>query len=302
MYLQSRRMPARGCANILAKLQHQVGLESATTLSAAKVLRQGTNRTTSYASANIHTSGFRFSDTWSEEAEKEQTEKDQERKIHDEEEGIKHRILDASLAHVGDKGWSRLAIAQGAEDVGLVSVVSGLFPRGAEDLIFHHISKANRELDVWMVEEVAKYKAAEQKLPISKFIKSAVKARLLLNKDLIKHGRWAEALAVMAKPQNVVESVGHLQTLCDDIWHRAGDTSADMNWYSKRMLLAGVISSTEVFMLQDTSPDYKDTWSFLDRRFEDIAGIPQIGNLPQDVSGILSGIVVTAKNIAGIQK
>ena len=32
-------------------------------------------------------------------------------------------------AHVGDKGWSRLAIAQGAEDVGLVSVVSGLFPR-----------------------------------------------------------------------------------------------------------------------------------------------------------------------------
>ena len=30
--------------------------------------------------------------------------------------------------------------------------------RGAEDLIFHHISKANRELDIWMVEEVAKYK------------------------------------------------------------------------------------------------------------------------------------------------
>ena len=30
-----------------------------------------------------------------------------------------------------------------------------------------------------------------------------------------------------------------------------------MNWYSKRVLLAGVISSTELFMLQDSSPQFK---------------------------------------------
>eukprot|EP00088_Acartia_fossae_P035897 TRINITY_DN37018_c0_g1_i1.p1 TRINITY_DN37018_c0_g1~~TRINITY_DN37018_c0_g1_i1.p1 ORF type:complete len:298 (+),score=51.33 TRINITY_DN37018_c0_g1_i1:32-925(+) len=250
----------------------------------------------------LHTSGQLLSDTWSEEEKKEKEEKAQARKDADDEQQIREKILSASLPHVSEHGWTRLALAAGAEDSGYVSVVSGLFPNEGVDLIYHHIQSSNQKLDDWMVAEVNKYKAEEKKLPISKFIKEAVKERLLMNEQFIKNGRWAEALALIANPQHIPTSVGYLQTLCDDIWHRAGDKSADLNWYSKRMLLAGIVSSTEVFMLQDASPEYKETWTFLDRRFEDIAGIPQIGRLPQDLTGILSGLVVTAKNIAGIQK
>jgi ubiquinone biosynthesis protein COQ9 len=153
-----------------------------------------------------------------------------------------------------------------------------------------------------MAAEVARYKESGAKLPITKFIKSAVKERLLMNGEYVQAGVWGEALALLARPHNIPESVGYLQQLSDDIWHRAGDTSADLNWYSKRMLLAGIVSSTEVFMIQDLSQNFEETWKFMDRRFEDISGIPQLGNLPQDVSGILSGLVTTARNIAGIQK
>jgi len=251
---------------------------------------------------SIHSSGISFSDTWSEEEAREKKEKERERREGDDEEAIKFKILDASLGHVGQHGWTRLALAAGAEDIGYVSVVSGLFPNEGADLIFHHISKSNNDLNTWMDEEVHKYKETSQKLPISKFIKSAVRQRLEMNSDFVRNGRWSEALATLANPKHVPTSICFLQTLCDDIWHKAGDKSADMNWYSKRMLLAGIVSSTEVFMLQDTSEQFQDTWKFMDRRFEDISGIPQIGSLPKDITGILSGLVVTAKNMAGLQK
>ena len=45
------------------------------------------------------------------------------------------------------------------------------------------------------------------------------------------------------------------------------------NWYTKRVSLAGVYKSTEVYMLQDSSEDYQDSWEFLDRRLEDLTTI-----------------------------
>jgi ubiquinone biosynthesis protein COQ9 len=218
-----------------------------------------------------------------------------------EEEAVKKKILSAGLDHVGRHGWTRLALAAGAESAGYISVVSGLFPRD-EELVFYHVRESNARLDVWMEAQVLEYKSKDSRVPVGRFIRSAVEERLKMNQEFIKNGRWQEALAIMAKPQNLTESVGLLQQVSDDIWFRAGDLSADLNWYSKRILLAGVISSTEIFMLQDTSLQFKDTWAFLDRRFEDIAGIPQLGNLPQDVTGILSGLAVTARNMAGMQK
>jgi len=241
-------------------------------------------------------------DTWTEAEDAEREAKTRKQKEADRESSIKIQILDASLKYVKIHGWSKLSLSSGAEDLGYISIVSGLFERGGDELVLHHIKTSNKNLDSWMLAEVKKYKESGEKLPITKFIKSAVKERLLMNADFIKAGVWGEALALMAKPQNIPESVGYLQQLSDYIWHRAGDTSADLNWYSKRMLLAGIISSTEVFMIQDISQNFEETWKFLDRRFEDIAGVPQLGKLPQDVSGILSGLVTTARNIAGIQK
>ena len=40
--------------------------------------------------------------------------------------------------------------------------------------------------------------------------------------------------------------------------------------YTKRALLAGVIGTTELFMITDFSPGYADTWASLDRRLRDV--------------------------------
>ncbi len=42
-----------------------------------------------------------------------------------------------------------------------------------------------------------------------------------------------------------------------------------MSWYTKRMSLAAVYKSTEVYMLQDDSDDFEHTWEFLNNRIKD---------------------------------
>lgn len=56
----------------------------------------------------------------------------------------------------------------------------------------------------------------------------------------------------------------------DVIWHRAGDMAQDYNYYSKRGLLSGVITSTTLYWLNDNSENHQDTLAFLERRIENV--------------------------------
>ena len=46
-----------------------------------------------------------------------------------------------------------------------------------------------------------------------------------------------------------------------------------MSWYTKRLSLAAVYKASEIHMLQDSSPDYVETWEFLDRRIEGLLAL-----------------------------
>jgi ubiquinone biosynthesis protein COQ9 len=62
----------------------------------------------------------------------------------------------------------------------------------------------------------------------------------------------------------------------DLIWRRAGDKAVDFNFYSKRALLAAVLSSTTLCWLDDKSENHTKTWEFLDRRISDVMRIPKV--------------------------
>jgi ubiquinone biosynthesis protein COQ9 len=42
--------------------------------------------------------------------------------------------------------------------------------------------------------------------------------------------------------------------LVDEIWHAVGDEGSDIDWYVKRTVLGGIYSTTEIYMLTDSSP------------------------------------------------
>ncbi|KZF21849.1 COQ9-domain-containing protein [Xylona heveae TC161] len=86
----------------------------------------------------------------------------------------------------------------------------------------------------------------------------------------------------MAQPSYIPPSIAELARLADEIWFLAGDKSVDASWYTKRASLSAVYSSTDVFMSQDTSPDFVRTQEFLDRRIEDAQNLgSSLANLGQ---------------------
>ena len=79
--------------------------------------------------------------------------------------------------------------------------------------------------------------------------------------------------ALFALPQHAAEGAGLIWGTADAIWSALGDTSRDLNWYTKRATLSAVFGSTVLYWLGDTSEGDADTRAFLDRRIETVMQI-----------------------------
>jgi len=93
----------------------------------------------------------------------------------------------------------------------------------------------------------------------------------------------------------------NLLDLSSEAWHGIGDTSTDINWYSKRLLLAAIYKSAEIYMLQDQSQDKIDTMNFLERRINDFQTFGSIQNTVSkslsDTAQIASGLISVIRNL-----
>lgn len=175
-------------------------------------------------------------------------------------------ILDAALPDVPFDGWSealfRRAVAAAGVDPGHARLA---FPRGALDLAvaFH------RRGDVQMVEQLDTPEFSA--LGMTRKITTAIHTRLKIaepHEEAIRR-----ATAMFALPFHAPEGARLTWETADRIWNATGDTTEDYNWYTKRLTLSGVFSSTLLCWLADTSPEKQETWHFLDRRINDVMRI-----------------------------
>ena len=54
----------------------------------------------------------------------------------------------------------------------------------------------------------------------------------------------SQAMALKAYPPVAPTALENLSLMVDDIWYMAGDKSTDINWYTKRGVLAAIYTST----------------------------------------------------------
>lgn len=179
-----------------------------------------------------------------EEEKKKSTENDGSPEDQEKIQQIRNRILDASLQFVSKHGWTREAIAQGANSINYPSVAHGMFPNGGIELIHHFYAKCNRELIEKLHQEINK--CGDEKLVAGdgtkivsnpkEFAAKAIKMRLEMIAPYID--TWPQALGIMSLPQNVPTSLAQLLTLIDDICYCAGDRSVDVsNLFSRYFFL-----------------------------------------------------------------
>jgi ubiquinone biosynthesis protein COQ9 len=177
-----------------------------------------------------------------------------------------HDIIQAAIPLVPFDGWAQAtlnaaALAAGYKKTDAIRV----FPGGAVDAAEQFL----RSYDAAMLDTLAGYHLPTMK--IRQRIATAVRLRL----EAMEPAREAvrKAVALLAQPFHVHRALKGLYATTDAIWHATGDTSTDFNFYTKRLLLAGVYSTTFIYWLDDKNPGHEDTWAFLDRRIEDVMKI-----------------------------
>ncbi len=206
------------------------------------------------------------------------------------------------MARVPELGWTEDALSAGAKDAGFPGVTGGMAQGGGADLAMRHLALCDARLDRIMEEEVERIKDSGDRVRVRPFTRKMVEARLRMNAEHILSGRWAEAVALLARPDRFPAYLEQELKMIDSVWHFAGDLSSDMNWYTKRVSLAAMYKATEMCMMEDQSEDFKDTWAFLDRRFEDEVSVATFLMESKSARRMLNGVFTTAINVMGLPR
>ncbi|MEO0379973.1 MAG: COQ9 family protein [Pseudomonadota bacterium] len=198
-------------------------------------------------------------------------------------ETTKDTLLDAALMHVPFDGWSETTFKAAATDAGIeLAMARAVFPRGAVDLALVYHARGDAAM-------VARLKSDDLPARYSDKIAAGVRFRIeaVSDKEAVRRGTTLFAL-----PMHAADGAKAIWGTADKIWVSLGDTSDDVNWYTKRATLSGVYSATVLYWLGDDSTDNQATWAFLDRRIEDVMRIEKVKAQVRDnkmLSSLLSG-------------
>lgn len=172
-------------------------------------------------------------------------------------------LLAAALGHVPFVGMNDQALLAGAEDIGMTpDLARVLIPGGGAGLAAANHRRADAELARWMADD-----------PPQGAIRDRVAQAVMKRLSLVDREVTRAAAAVLALPVHLVLATRLMAETADIIWRGLGDRSDDVNWWTKRAILASVIGATVLYWLGDDSPDLADTRGFLDRRIQGIMGI-----------------------------
>ena len=195
----------------------------------------------------------------------------------------KDSLLDAALMHVPFDGWSETTFKMATQDAGIdVAMARAVCPRGAVDLALAYHNRGDAVM-------VARLQSDALPDRFSDKIAAGVRFRIeaVTDKEAVRRGTTLFAL-----PMHAADGAKAIWGTADKIWSTLGDTSQDVNWYTKRATLAGVYSATILYWLGDDSVDNQATWEFLDRRIADVMRIEKVKAQVRDnkvLSGLLAG-------------
>ena len=187
------------------------------------------------------------------------------------EEEFKNKVIDSALRHVIFDGWSANTFDKVcSEKVFSSGEVWQMFPRGGIDLALAFHERDNKKFELSFLDQSEN----DHNKKTRDRIKSAINLRLKIasmNREAVKR-----SIALFSTPMYFVDGSRTLWNTADLIWNLIGDSSTDINWYSKRLILSSIYSGALVIWMDDESPDFIDTQEFVSRRINDVMAFEKI--------------------------
>ena len=181
---------------------------------------------------------------------------------------VKQQLLDAIVPHVAFDGWAPVAFNAATVDAGVdPALARTICPRGAVDLAIAFHQQGDAAM-------VAALEAAD--LTGMRFrdkVAHAIRLRItaIPDKEAVRRGT-----ALFALPHMAADGTRLIWGTADAIWTALGDTSDDVNWYTKRLTLSGVYAAVVLYWLGDDSLGGQATDAFIDRRIDDVMQVEKV--------------------------
>jgi ubiquinone biosynthesis protein COQ9 len=196
---------------------------------------------------------------------------------------LKSKFLSLALAEVPFSGWNEELLQVIEQKMELESGYSMiLFEGGIKDLVSFY----EQTQDQTMLDELAKH---TEELRVREKIALGVKTRLNA-KNKTNKAILSKLMKFYSNPLNSGLGLKNMWNTVDKIWYYAGDQSTDYNYYTKRLLLSAVYSSTLIYYLSDESEQHQKSWEFLDKRISNVLKIGNFKNIPQALNKLKNKI------------
>eukprot|EP01032_Pedospumella_encystans_P009200 gene9200-10854_t len=235
---------------------------------------------------------------------------------------LRNDILEASLRNVHMLGWTQETIVKAVLDLGLPPLTHRVLGRGPVELVEFFIDKKRAFAKERVADLRAQWNNKTPSTPTdsssatqtaSSSGESGAVHETQPNAHEEHHGNgqsgpdvdtilqvaieahidyiypyahtWPSALATFADPSQASYAVTTAMQLADDIVSMSDIQASRGDWYTERLLATMLYSSTELFMLTDTSENLQDTKDFLKRNiqmYQALRGVPGTGSRVKD--------------------
>lgn len=203
------------------------------------------------------------------------------------------QVLAQAIRLAANHPWNAALVQDAAKAAGLGAADAELLmPNGARDLaallVRHHDAQALTTLG----------KIDMAALKIRQRITLAVETRV--EAAMVDEPAVKRASLFLAHPGNGALGVSLAWASADALWRWAGDASTDENHYSKRAILAGVLTSTLAVRLSAGRTRAK---AYLESRIENVMGFEKWkGALPQPMEALAGAAALLGRLRYGVQR
>ncbi len=167
-----------------------------------------------------------------------------------------------------------------------INEINLLFPEGNKYLLEYSLEQLNIELQEYC-------KSIDLiRLPLHKRIRKILLSKIeIMNKE---KNFYKKIFLNSLLPNKSVSLTKQLYKSIDQIWYLAGDTSVDFNFYTKRLILAGIYSRVVLFFFNNNNQSELE--NLLDLNLKRVAKIPELKSKINIIKDYLPKVMKFVKN------
>ena len=181
------------------------------------------------------------------------------------------KILKKAKRHIPFDGWNEKIFLTLAKELEIsASEINFLFPKNYKDLLDLYLEEKENQ----MIKGVKKLNFSN--LRTQEKLSQIIMLRIKKNsseKELVR-----KTFFYLSLPQNCILGISSIFRTVDNIWYLTGDKTSDFNYYTKRIILAGIYSSVLLFWLNRGNKSLKETEDFLIKKIKKTSIVKKIKN------------------------